>query len=93
MRLYIVLIGAAIGTGLFGANWRSTRRYVLDAQTRFAALPDLGSRPRWASCCGEADLSRGSRWTNVLRKELRFRGFLLMKLEQRASKAEHTNIN
>ena len=24
LRLYIVLIGAAIGTGLFGANWRST---------------------------------------------------------------------
>ena len=24
LRLYIVLIGAAIRTGLFGANWRST---------------------------------------------------------------------
>ena len=34
-----------------------------------------------------------SRRTNVLRNELRFRSFLFMKLEQRASKAEHTNIN
>ena len=25
LRLYIILIGAVIGTGLFGANWRLTQ--------------------------------------------------------------------